>query len=288
MLKFAVFLCAFAQFPLAAAASSIGFARSSGEFLVDGASVRGNSTVFEGTLIETAAARSIIQLACAQITLAPQSRLRVYRDRALLEKGTGSIKDGGHYTMVAATLRVASSAPASIVQLELKSPLALTVAARGGPAEVRNASDILTASVASGAALSFEPQSDSPDVVKMTGIVESRGGAYFLTDETTKVFFQIVGSNLSKYVGKTVQITGSTVPVASPAEGASQLVRIAAIKELKTGSAAAAGSGGAAGAGSATGLTVTTIAIIGGVAVAGAVGGLAAAGTFSGSSVSRP
>jgi len=153
---------------------------------------------------------------------------------------------------------------------------------------VRNSSDVLTASVLPGMALAFEPQEAASTAVKMTGIVESRDGAYFLTDETTKVRVQLVGTNVSKHVGKMVQITGSSVPDATPAGGATQLVRIVAMKPIGAGSAAAAGTGGA-GAGSSAGLSIAAIgAIVGGVAVAGTLGGLAAAGTFSGSSVSRP
>ena len=289
MLKFAIFLCAAgSQLQLSAASPAIGFAKSSGDFLVDGSLVRGNSTVFEGTLIETAAARSVIQLSDAQITLAPGSRLRVYHDRSTLEKGTGSLTDSAHYTMVAATLRIAPSSLASMVQIELNGPLALTVAARGGPAEVRDSSNALTANLPPGTTLAFEPQAAPATVVKMTGLVESRDGAYFLTDDTTKVPVQIEGANVPKYVGKTVQITGTTVPDATPVGGASQLVHIAAIK-LVAGGAAAAGTGGAAAGGSSAGLSGLAIgAIVGGVAIAATVGGLAASGTFNGSSVSRP
>ena len=294
MLKLAIFLCVPASLLVVAAPASIGFAKSPGNFRVDGSAVRGNGTVFEGAVVETADARSVIQLADAQITLAPESRLRVYRDRAVLERGSGSVKDGVHYVIEAATLRIAPSAHASIVQVALTGPMALTVGARGGPAEVRNSSNLLTASVLPGMALAFEPQQAASSVLKLTGVIESRDGAYFLTDETTKVTVQIEGANIAKQVGKMVQITGSSVPNVNPAGGASQLVRIVAIKQVAAGSAAAAGSGGAGAgagtsAGASTGLSVAAIgAIIGGVAVAGTLGGLAAAGTFSGSTVSRP
>lgn len=295
MLKFAIFLCvAGSQLRVSAAPSSIGFVKSPGDFRVDGGSVRGNGTVFEGTVVETGLARSVIQLADAHITLAPESRLRVYSGRAVLEKGSGSLESGAHYFIEAATLHIAPSTRASIVQVAFTGPSTFTVAARGGPSEVRNSSDELTASVLPGMALAFDPQAAAPGTVTMTGMVEARDGLYFLTDNTTKVTVQIVGPNLAKHVGKVVQITGSSVPDATPAGGASQLVRVAAISKVAAGSAAAAGSGGAgagagAGAGVGTGLSVAAIgAIVGGVAVAGALGGLAAAGTFSGSSVSRP
>ena len=275
------------------AASSIGFVKSTGDFRVDGSAVRGNGTVFEGNLVETTSARSVIQLGDAQITLAPQSRARVFRDRTVLEKGTGFVNGGAHHVIEAATLRIVASVRESVVQIEITSPSRVTVATRGGAAEVRNSSGVLTASMRPGTALAFDPQAAAAAAVKMTGVIESRDGKYFLIDETTKVMVQLVDSaDVIKYAGKRVEITGSSMPGASPAGGASQLVSTVTVKPLdrkdKAGAAGAAGAGGAgaagAGAGAGAGLSgAATAAIVGGVAVAGVVAGLAAAGTFSSS-----
>jgi hypothetical protein len=283
---------------VSAASPSIGFVKSAGEFRVDGSAVRGNGTVFEGALVETSTARSVIQLAGAQITLAPDSRVRVYRDRTVLEKGSGLVKDGARHVIEAATLRIAPTARDSVVQIEITSPSHVTVATSGGAAEVRNSTGILTASLRPGMALAFDPQAAAAAAVKMTGVIESRSGACFLTDETTKVTIQLLeGADVSKYIGKKVEITGSSIPGANPAGGASQLVRAVTIKPVgekgKAGAVAAAGAGAAGGAavgaGAAAGLSGAAIgAIVGGVAVAGTTGGLAAAGTFSSDpSVSR-
>ena len=291
---------------VSAASPSIGFVKSGGEFRVDGSTVRGNGTVFEGALVETSSARSVIQLAGAQITLAPDSRVRVYRDRTVLEKGSGLVKDVDRHVIEAATLRIAPTARESIVQIEITSPSHVRVATSGGAAEVRNSSGVLTASLRPGMALAFDPQAAAAAAVKMTGVIESRNGAYFLTDETTKVTIQVLeGAEVSKYVGKKVEITGSSIPGANPAAGASQLVRAVTIKPVggkgKAGAVAAAGAGAAGGAaggaaagaavgaGAAAGLSGAAVgAIVGGVAVAGTAGGLAAAGTFSSDpSVSR-
>src|SRR4051794_25150693 len=136
-----------------AATPSIGFVKSTGEFRLDGSTIRGNGTIFEGALIETAAARSIIQLADAQITLAPESRARVYRDRTVLERGSGSVKDDVRYVIEASTLRIMPSARDSVVQIEIASPSQVKVASNSGAAEVRNSTGVLTASLVSGMAL---------------------------------------------------------------------------------------------------------------------------------------
>src|ERR1700728_2795246 len=123
MFKFTIFFCIAGSLLVCGAPPFIGFAKSVGDFVVDGSAVSGNGTIFEGAIVETASARSVIQLADAQITLAPESRLRVYRNRAVLEKGSGSVRDGVHYIIEAATLRIAPSAKASIAQIDLTGPL---------------------------------------------------------------------------------------------------------------------------------------------------------------------
>ena len=135
-------------------------------------------------------------------------------------------------------------------------------------------------------ALAFEPQAASPAAVKMTGVIELRGGAYFLTDKTTAVTVQLLEDpDVSKNVGKTVEITGLAAAGSAPAAGATQVVRVTKVNPVGTDKkklAAASGAAAAGGAAAGVGLSGAAIgAIVGGVAVAGTVGGLAAAGTFS-------
>jgi hypothetical protein len=252
--------------------------------------------------VETGDARSVIQLAGVQMTLAPDSSARVYRDRIVLEKGIGTVQEGSQHVIEAATMRIIPSTQDSVVQIEIADLSRVTVYARAGEAEVSNSAGILTARVRPGMALAFAPKAAPVSTVKMTGVVEARNGAYFLTDETTKVTVQVESKNASKYVGKRVEINGSPVAGAKPAGGASQVVRVETITRVADAArqggdvAAAGGRGGAAGtpgataggAGS-TGISAAAVgAIVGGAVIAGTVGGFAAAGTFSGSSVSRP
>jgi hypothetical protein len=277
---------------MSAASLSIGLVKSTGEFRVDGSAVRGNSNVFEGNLIETAATRSVIQVAGAQITLAPDSRARIFRDHTVLEKGTGSVKDGAQHVIEAKTLHIAPSNSASEVQIAISGNSRVIVASAGGAADVRNAAGILAAHVLPGMSLAFQPQAAAPTVVRMTGTLTASKGSYLLTDDTTKVTVQVENADASKYVGKKVDLTGTFVASATPAGGASQVVRATTIQPVNAkrkaaaagASAAGAGAAGAAGsgAGAAVGIsTAATVAIVGGVAVAGTVGGLAAAGSFS-------
>ena len=279
MSKFAIFITVVVclLFVAMAAPLSIGFIKSTGEFRVDGSTIRQNGTLFEGNLIETTAARSVIELASVEITLSPDSRAKVYRDHTILEKGTGVVKDAGTHVIEADTLRISPLAKDSVVQVDITSPSSITVAARSGAAEVRSATGVLVASVRPGLALAFGAQAGAATAFDMTGIEELKDGKYFLTDDTTHVTVQLEGPDLAKFVGKCVEVTGSIIPGATPPSPASQLIQVATIKTTSCRKAAGWWPGLATG---------EKIAIIGGVAAAGAVAGLAAAGTFSSSTPS--
>jgi hypothetical protein len=279
MSKLAIFLTVAVclLFVAMAAPLSIGFIKSNGEFRVDGSTIRQNGTLFDGNLIETTAARSVIELASVEITLSPDSRAKVYRDHTILEKGTGVVKDAGTHVIEADTLRISPSAKDSIVQVDITSPSSITVAARSGAAEVRSATGVLVASVRPGLALAFGSQAGAATAFDMTGVEEFKDGKYFLTDDTTHVTVQLEGPDLAKFVGKCVEVTGSIIPGATPPSPASQLIQVATIKTTSCRKAAGWWPGLATG---------EKVAIIGGVAAAGAVAGLAAAGTFSSSTPS--
>ena len=277
---------------LGASSPSIGTVRSNGDFKVDGAALRGNSTLFEGNLVEAGQGRTFLDVAGAEVTLMPNARARVYHDRTVLEKGSGLVTGGREHIMEAVTLRI-SPGTRSLLQVDITAPGRLAVAARTGGGEVRNASGILVASLTPGMALAFEPQSATP-AVKISGTLVNNGGKYFVTDTTTKITVEVRGRDLAQYVGKRVDVSGTTT-TATPAAGASQVVQIASIKVAAAAAGAGASGAGAgagaaaAGAGAAGGLSTAAIAaIVGGVAVTGTVAGLAATGTFSGSSSASP
>jgi hypothetical protein len=278
MSKFVLFFSALAGilFVAVGAPLSIGFIKSTGDFRIDGSTIRQNGTVFDGNLVETTAARSVIELAGIEITLCPDSRAKVFRDRTVLEKGTGVVKEAGNHVIEADTLRILPSAKDSVVQVDIVSPSSVTVAARSGAAEVRSASGVLVASVRPGLALAFDSQAGAATAFDATGVEEFKDGKYFLTDDTTHVTVQLEGPDLANYVGKCVEVTGSMIPGATVASPASQLIQVTAIKAgscHKGAAAAAVAKGGLS--------TVAKVAIIGGVAAAGTVAGLAAAGSFS-------
>jgi hypothetical protein len=275
---------------LTAAPASLGFVQSNGQFRINGSGIRGNGTLFEGNVVETLAARSTLQVAGTQMTLLPDSRAKVYRGRIVLEKGSSLTSNLQPNTIDVSNLRVASQAKETQVQVEISNPTRVVVAAQNGAAQVRNSAGVLVAMVLPGTALLFDTQAGgAATAVAMRGTLESHDGKFFLTDKTANITVELQGEDFQKFIGQLVEITGSAVPGAPAAAGASQVVHVVTIKAVtgKKKDAAAAAAGTGVGAGASAGHSATTIAVIvGGVAVVGTVAGLAAVGTFSGSSSS--
>ena len=296
MLKLISYWCLSGSLMISSAAPpSIGTVRSTGDFRMDGSITRGNTTVFDGSLIETTAVRSTLDLSDAEVTLAPASRARVYRNRIILEKGAGFVRGGERQVVEAAMLKVSSSSKGSVFQVELSSSHQVKVSAQNGSTEVHNQAGLLVANVPRGMALAFEADSGAVNVARLTGVVEARNGRFFMTDTLVHITAELQGAGLAKYVGKRVELEGLTIHGAMPAPGASQVVEVKDIRTPTVKDAPRSGRGAVpAGAGAAGGVAArgigpgTTVAIVGGVAAGATVGGLAAVGSFAGSApVSR-
>ena len=245
-----------------AASPSIGVIRSSGDFQVDGATVSGNATLFEGSTVQTAASQSEIQLSSgAAMVLAPNSRAQVYKD---------------HFE--AATLRISPTDTHTVAQIVSQDSSHVSISAVQGLVDVRNGAGVLVATVHPGLALAFSTQAGgAATATKLKGclVVSKKGSKYLLTDTTANVTVELQGPDVAKIAGHQVEITGSMIPGATPAPGASQVVQVVTVNSV--GSACTVPAGAAA---AATGHTLAYV-IVGGVAVAGTLIGLGAVGTFN-------
>ena len=181
----------------------------------------------------------------------PNRALRVFRDRTILENGTGLVRDAGKYVIQAATLRIAPSSKDSVLQIEMYGPRHVTVSASTGGAEVRNAAGVLIASLRPGLALAFDPEAGAATAENVTGTMQFKGVTCLLTDETTNVTSELRGTDLEQYDGKRVNVTGSIIGNAAAAAGASDVIHVAQIHAAIAGKAAVAVGAGAVGAGTA-------------------------------------
>jgi hypothetical protein len=278
--------------PLEPAAPVIGTAVAKGAFRVDNAAVTGNATLFEGAVVETRAAGSSMELASgAKVSLASESKGKFFGDHMILERGEGQLDKAAGFRLVARGLTIQPETGNASARVGLAGAARVNVAAMTGSFRVLNSYGLLVANLAAGMALAFEPQGSSAPS-RLTGCLEKRAGHFLLTDETTNVTVELGGPGLDRETGNRVEVSGSLDAAATPVTDASQFIRVSGVKRIgrncvvNRSGTAAAGVGGKAGktakAGGAAAISTTTIAVIGGVAVAATVGGLAAGGALPG------
>jgi len=265
-----------------AANAWIGVARARGNFRVDDATVYRNSTIFEGSAVETGVVPAELQLAGgARLILAPSSKSKVYGDRAVLEKGTAQLKGPGNYPVEARTLRIVQAGPGSTAQVILGKTNEVLVAALVGAVQVTNSQGLVVANLMPGSALALRPQ-EGTSPTRLTGRLQQKDGRFILTDETTNVTVELQGVGLDREVGNVVEVTGNAIPGTRPVAGATQVIRVSALKSIGPVAVATAPvAGGVSAAAAAGGLsTAATVAIIGGVAATATVSGMAVGGVF--------
>lgn len=275
----------------------IGAAKSGRDFRLDNESVRSNATIFDGSTVEAGVARSELVLNNGtRVMLAPSSRGKVYSDRTLLEQGSSQVTGSGSYRIEALSLKVVPDSASSIAEVGVNSSKHVVVMAKGGPVNVHNSSGVLLAMVWPGDALEFDPQAaGASGSSTITGVLKKKDGKYTLKDCKTNVTFEVQGSGLEQYVGKTVEVNGAMVSGVKPVSGATQVLNASSVmnsggcKMGKAGKAGAAGAAGGAAAGTIAGMTTGVFVAVVAVAATGiALGAAAGAGAFdSGTSASR-
>jgi hypothetical protein len=224
---------------VAASPSSIGFVVTSGQVQVDGAAVQGNSTLFQGDLVQAGNGTSDLMFSGgSNLLLQPQSTVKVFREYGVLLHGV-AIQRGPH-ALVVDGLKVTSLSPQGGALVDLQDGSHLKVSAQGGAAEVRNPAGALVARLEPGKVLSFAIQAApqaTPTGMQLTlhGILRKdhagRYGHFLLTDLATKVTYELQGSGLDDLVGAAVEVTGSTFDT-KPAEGASKVLSVADIHQM--------------------------------------------------------
>ena len=247
---------------LAASPSSIGFVVTHGQAMVDGATVQGNATLFQGSLVQADKLNSDLMVSDgSNLLLQPGASANVYGSYALLRSGT-ALERGGHgYVIVANGLRISSLSPQGAVMVGLTDHL--EVRAQGGAAEVRSAAGMLLARLDSGRALRFDvqaptqsapqqnpaapalPASPAPppaaaipepgQQLTLHGILRKDHagsyGHYLLTDLVSHLTYELQGPGLDDLVGGSVEVTG-TILATSPVPAASRVLSISDVHQM--------------------------------------------------------
>ena len=262
----------------------IGIAMVNGIATVDNSSIRGNTSVLEGSVVETAKGTSQLSLeGGARLNFGADSRSKIYKDHVVLEKGMGQVHGGSNFPLFANALHVVGSGSDSTVRVAVKDSKSILVGAVTGEARVLNSKGLLLARVMPGKTLEFDQEAGAAAQAKISGCLERRGGKYYVRDETTGVVSEVTGAGLDQYVRKHVDISGSLDTAATPGSGATQVVRVSAggVNSSGTGCPTSPGGMAPSRAGAAGMSKGAVTALVAGVAMAATLGGLAAAGTFS-------
>ena len=214
-----------------AASPSIGLAVANGSFQIDKSTVYGNTTLFDGSLIETAAVSSDLALHNgARLRLGSDSQARVRPDRLVLEKGQTELGASSGYSVEALGLRVAPESLQSRFAVSFSGPARIQVAALAGSARVSGLNGVLIANVPAGTALDLEPQNAGAAASSsLSGVLQSKDGVYRLPDEVSRVTYTLTGSGLIPFIGKCVEVTGAI----DTAAGSPPAMRVLTIVEGK-------------------------------------------------------
>jgi hypothetical protein len=243
---------------VAASPSNVGFVVTRGQVQVDGAIVHGNSTLFQGNVVQAGDATSDLMFpGGSNLLLQPGAAVEVFREYGVLQHGAAT--ERGSHVLVAGGLKVSSLSPRGAVFVDMQDRSHFKVAALGGAAEVRNPAGALVARLEAGKTLTFgiqdSPQTPPPATVQQTpqpapsgqaaapagtqitihGILRKdhpgRYGHFLLTDLASNVTYELQGPGLDDLVGASVEATGSTFE-ATPAPGASQVISISDVHQM--------------------------------------------------------
>jgi hypothetical protein len=215
-----------------AAERPIGVALSQGGFRADNSVVFGNTTVFDGTMVQTTEASSRLQLTNgARIELAVNSRAKVFKKRAALEQGVAELASSLDYQLEARTLRISPIDDKSIARVKLEGDKQVSVAAVNGRVRVSTEAGLLVANVAPGKSLLFTPQAAQAETFQVSGcLLQMKTGQFLLVDPNQTV--ELRGTGLEQEINNRVEVAGTAFRSAVPTPPATQVIQVDRIKQV--------------------------------------------------------
>ncbi|MCW5979525.1 MAG: hypothetical protein KIT09_15715 [Bryobacteraceae bacterium] len=239
MQKSALFLTIFVAagaLALRAADADLGTVTSSGDFLLDDASVSGNATVQDGSRIQTRSAPSIVRLnSGARVELGQAAKATIHRDHLVLEAGTSDVTAAKKYEVLAASLRVSPGSPDTTARVVRRGEKTVQVGVAKGAVRVFNSEGILLANVFPGTPLEFEPQvAGAAPPSSFAGCLLRKSDRWIIYDQTTKIIAELRGSGFERDWGHRVQVIGTTDPSAQSDVGA-QVVDVTSVTRFGEG-----------------------------------------------------
>ena len=215
-------------------ATNIGMVTGSAAFLVNGTQVTGNATLFDGSTVKAGPAGSRLKLATGgSLQLSPNSQVKTYADRVVLENGWGDFR-GSSEIMEGRGMTVKPASIESAARVAVLDGNVLQVSATHGLFRVYNAQGILMANVKAGMALSFAPQAGS-SATSATGCLLKKDNKFVLFDEMTQMLYQLQGSGYDAEWGNRLQMNGAAQAAGQPGAGSSQILVVKDFKQVGVG-----------------------------------------------------
>ncbi len=216
----------------AAVPASIGFLVTDSSVLVDGTPVRGNSTLFSGSVVKGGPAASSLRFVDgSSLVLQSGAQVRVFRDHSVLEQGVATQIDSGKRELIVDGLTIASLSEHGTVAAAWRDSSHVEAVAQNGPAEVRTPVGQLVARLNPGEPLTFAisvvstvqqepPQGPPPPPtgppITVNGILRQEPeGEYKVTNDTDGVEYIVEGNIPGNALGASVQIKGIAAGVST-------------------------------------------------------------------------
>ncbi len=189
---------------------SLGTASARGDMRVDNYLVKGNATLFDGSVVETGQATANLRLKKgAEITMSTASRGTLHSDRLVLQQGESELAASSSFQLEANGFRVTPNEPNSRGVVSLKAGNTVEVASLNGSFGVTTSHGVLLANVRPGRVVSFAMQAGAnPANFSGVGLVSFENGTYYLTtDENVKYVLTCRDSH--RFVGDKVTVSGT-------------------------------------------------------------------------------
>ncbi len=194
----------------AAGTVSIGTASARGDIRVDSYQVKGNATLFDGSVIETGQASANLRMSKGtEITLSSSSRGTLYSDHLVLQQGQTEVAPSKAFQLQANGMSVVPNQPDSRGVVSLKEGNVLEVASLNGSFGVTNGHGVVLANVKPGHTMTFAMQAGAaPTEFYGVGLVTLENGTYYLTTDAD-VKYVLTCKDPHSFVGDKVVISGT-------------------------------------------------------------------------------
>jgi hypothetical protein len=207
-----------------AATPAIGIVTASGHFTIERSQVWGNSSLFDGSNVQTDQASTDLALRNGvKLQLGAKSRAQVFENRLALEGGIGQVNASAPYEIDAAGLKISGE------RLRVSVSDRIEVVAFTGSARVLSSSGTLLASIPAGRSMNFAMQAGSTGSVTRSGCLLFKDGHFILQDENTQEVAELTGRSLEQNVGNRVEASGRVTGARSAVTVATMVLSVTTI-----------------------------------------------------------